>query len=138
MNTLNILLILQKKLSLRDVDGLITNTYMLAVVTAVVMLGLAILISNLISYEGGANPKDPRKRKVTFWVLAISTPVVFYLYNLFLVIPSIKKGPALDKFFMTSAISPIVSIVTFLLIGITLSKIFKRKKIGNWFNKTKN
>lgn len=138
MNTLNTILILQKKLSLRDVDGLITNTYMLAVVTAIVMLGLAILISNLISYEGGANPKDPGKRKVTFWVLAISTPVIFYLYNLFLVVPNIKKGPALDKFFMTSAISPVISVVTFLLIGITLSKIFKGKKIGNWFNKTKN
>ena len=138
MNTLTILILLHRKLSLRDVDGLITNTYMLAVVVAIVLLGIAILISNMISYEGGANPKDPGKRKVTFWVLAVLTPVVFYLYNLFLVVPNIKKGPALDKFFMTSAISPVVSLLTFLLLGFVLSKIFKTKKIGNWFNKTKN
>ena len=48
MNTLTILILLQRKLSLRDVDGLITNTYMLAVVVAIVLLGIAILISNMM------------------------------------------------------------------------------------------
>ena len=133
MNTLTILILLQRKLSLRDVDGLITNTYMLAVVTALVTLGIAILISNSIAYELSEKPKDPRKRKIIFWVTAIVTPILFYVYNLFLVIPNIKKGPALDKFFMTSAISPVVSLVTFILVGFILSKIFKSKKIGTWF-----
>jgi len=133
MNTLIILNLLQQKLSLRDVDGLITNTYMLAVVTALVTLGIAILISNSIAYELSEKPKDPRKRKIIFWVIAIVTPILFYVYNLFLVIPNIKKGPALDKFFMTSAISPVVSLVTFILVGFILSKIFKSKKIGTWF-----
>jgi uncharacterized membrane protein len=133
MNTLIILNLLQQKLSLRDVDGLITNTYMLAVVTALVTLGIAILISNSIAYELSEKPKDPRKRKIIFWVTAIVTPILFYVYNLFLVIPNIKKGPALDKFFMTSAISPVVSLVTFILVGFILSKIFKSKKIGTWF-----
>jgi len=133
MNTLTILILLQRKLSLRDVDGLITNTYMLAIVTALVTLGIAILISNSIAYELSEKPKDPRKRKIIFWVIAIVTPILFYVYNLFLVIPNIKKGPALDKFFMTSAISPVVSLVTFILVGFILSKIFKSKKIGTWF-----
>ena len=91
MNTLIILNLLQQKLSLRDVDGLITNTYMLAVVTALVTLGIAILISNSIAYELSEKPKDPRKRKIIFWVTAIVTPILFYVYNLFLVIPNIKR-----------------------------------------------
>ena len=68
----------------------------------------------------------------------IFMPVIFYIYNLFLVIPNIKKGPALEKFFTTSAITPVISLVTFIVLGVILSKIFKTKKIGNWFNKTKN
>ena len=82
MNTILLFTALQKKLSLRDIDGLITNTYMLAVVVAIVTLALAILISSQISFERGANPKDPRKRKITFWILAVLTPVIFYIYNL--------------------------------------------------------
>ena len=138
MNTILLLTAIQKKLSLRDIDGLITNTYVLAVVVAVITIGIAVLISSQISFERGANPKDPRKRKITFWILAVLTPVIFYIYNLFLVIPNIKKGPALDKFFTTSAITPVISLVTFIVLGVILSKIFKTKKIGNWFNKTKN
>ena len=138
MNTILLLTAIQKKLSLRDIDGLITNTYVLAVVVAVITIGIAVLISSQISYEGGANPKDPRKRKITFWILAVLTPVIFYMYNLFLVIPNIKKAPATAKFFTTSAITPVISLVTFIVLGVILSKIFKTKKIGNWFNKTKN
>ena len=29
-----------------------------------------------------ANPKDRMKRKVWFWVLAVLTPILFYVYNL--------------------------------------------------------
>ena len=38
---LTIILFVQKKMSLRDVDGLIINTYMFAVITAIVMLAIA-------------------------------------------------------------------------------------------------
>ena len=138
MNTILLLTTIQKKIPIREIDGLITQTYMLAVIVAVVTLALAILISSQISFERGANPKDPRKRRITFWILAVITPVIFYMYNLFLVIPNIKKGPALAKFFNTSAIAPVISLVTFIVLGVILSKIFKTKKIGNWFNKTKN
>jgi len=138
MNTILLLTTIQKKIPIREIDGLITQTYTLAVIVAVVTLALAILISSQISFERGANPKDPRKRRITFWILAVITPVIFYMYNLFLVIPNIKKGPALAKFFNTSAIAPVISLVTFIVLGVILSKIFKTKKIGNWFNKTKN
>jgi hypothetical protein len=41
----------------------------------------------------------------------------------------------MNKFFMHSALSPVVSFVLFLILGITISKLFKRKKVGTWFNK---
>ena len=128
-------LLIQKKLNLRDIDGLITNTYMFAILSAIVMLGLAILIASMIKFQSGSNPKDRMKRKVWFWIIGVSTPVLFYVYNLVLVIPTIKAGPAMNKFMMHSALSPVISFIVYLILGITVSKIFKRKKIGNWFNK---
>jgi hypothetical protein len=41
----------------------------------------------------------------------------------------------MNKFAMHSALSPVVSIVIYIALGVTISKIFKRKKVGTWFNK---
>tara|TARA_A100001388_G_C28772362_1_gene504733 strand:+ start:1837 stop:2238 length:402 start_codon:yes stop_codon:yes gene_type:complete len=133
MNTLTILNLIQQKLSLRDIDGLITQTYVFAVVVAIVALGVAILISNSIAFEFSEKPKDPRKRKIVFWLIAVISPILFYGYNLFLVTPNIKKGPAAAEFFMTGALSPVVTLVTYVVVGFLLAKIFKTKKIGTWF-----
>ena len=134
-NAFTILLIVQKKMGLKGIDGLVTNTYMFAVVTAIVMLGLAILVASMIQYQSGANPKDRIKRKTWFWILGILTPVIFYVYNLTMVMPNIKAGPAMNKFFTHSALSPVVAFAIFVILGVVISKIFKRKKVGNWFNK---
>jgi len=134
-NILTISMIVQRKMNIKDVEGLIVNTYVFAVLAAVVMLAIAILIANSIKYQPGPNPKDTPKRKLWFWILAILTPITFYIYNLFIVSPGIKSGPAMNKFFMHSALSPVVSLVVFITFGIVVSKIFKRKKVGTWFNK---
>ena len=63
INLITIALIAQKKMNLKDIDGLITNTYMFAIIAAVVMLGLAVLVASMIKYQAGANPKDRMKRK---------------------------------------------------------------------------
>ena len=75
MNTLTILNLIQQKLSLRDIDGLITQTYVFAVVVAIVAIGVAILISNSIAFEFSEKPKDPRKRKIVFWLIAVISPI---------------------------------------------------------------
>lgn len=135
MNNLLTILFIQNRMNLRDMDGLITNTYMFAVMTAIVMIGIAILVASMIQFQSGANPKDRMKRKIWFWILAVLTPVIFFLYNLFLVLPNIKAGPAMKKFSLHNGLSPVVAFVLFVVFGIVISKLFKRKKVGNWFNK---
>lgn len=135
MNNVLTILFVQKKMNLRDIDGLITNTYMFAVITAIVMIGIAILVASMIQFQSGANPKDRMKRKMWFWILAVLTPVIFFVYNLFLVLPNIKAGPAMNKFSLHSGLSPVIAFVLFVVFGIVVSKLFKRKKVGNWFNK---
>lgn len=135
MNNVLTILFVQKKMNLRDIDGLITNTYMFAVITAIVMIGIAILVASMIQFQSGANPKDRMKRKIWFWILAVLTPVIFFVYNSFLVLPNIKAGPAMNKFSLHSGLSPVIAFVLFVVFGILVSKLFKRKKVGNWFNK---
>jgi hypothetical protein len=52
-----------------------------------------------------------------------------------MVLPNIKAGPAMNKFSLHSGLSPVVAFAVFVILGIVVSKIFKRKKVGNWFNK---
>ena len=52
---------------LKEVPALITTTYIFAFIFLGVFLFSAALISNMIAYEGGTNPKDPGKRKMWFW-----------------------------------------------------------------------
>jgi sulfoxide reductase heme-binding subunit YedZ len=122
-----------KGVGLKQVPALVTSTYIFALIFMGVAILLAAVISNLIKYEGGTNPKDPGKRRMLFWIFAILGPVAFFLYNILSVIPTIKKGPALDKFGVTHIIGTAIILVGYIIIGFVLSKIMKRGKLGNWF-----
>ena len=122
-----------QSVSLRDVPALITSTYIFAVIFLAVFLLLAIIISNMIAYEGGTNPKDPGKRKMWFWIFAILGPISFYLYNFLAVIPSVRKGPAEESFSMHPSIATVIVLVSYIVIGFILAKTMKRGKLGNWF-----
>ena len=122
-----------KGVGLKQVPALVTSTYIFALIFMGVSILLAAVISNLIKFEAGANPKDPGKRRMWFWIFAILGPVSFFLYNLLSVIPTIKKGPALAKFGVTHIIGAAIILVGYIVIGFVLSKMMKRGKLGNWF-----
>jgi len=122
-----------QSVSLRDVPALITSTYIFAIIFLAVFLLLAIIISNMIAYEGGTNPKDPGKRKMWFWIFAILGPISVYLYNFIMVIPNIRPGPAEGAFGSTNLIATLIVLVSYILIGFILAKTMKRGKLGNWF-----
>jgi preprotein translocase subunit SecG len=118
---------------LKEVPALITTTYIFAIIFLAVFLLLAIVVSNMISFEGGANPKDAGKRRRWFWIFAILGPISFYLYNFLMIIPSVRSGPAMNKFSMHVPIATGIVLVSYIIIGFILAKTQKRKKLGNWF-----
>ncbi len=118
---------------LRQVPALVTSTYIFALIFMGAAILLAAVISNLIKFEAGANPKDSGKRRMWFWIFAILGPVAFFLYNILWVIPTIKNGPALDRFGFTHIIGTAIILVGYVVIGFVLSKMMKRGKLGNWF-----
>jgi methionine sulfoxide reductase heme-binding subunit len=108
------------------------STYILSIIFAAVILLIVAVISNLIKYEGGANPKDSRKRKIWFWIFAVLNPVLFYVIAQFIIYPGATetiKGDMKDSL----PIATIVGFVVYIILGFVLSKIFKNGKIGNWF-----
>ena len=121
------------KLGPRDIPGLITSTYIFAIIFVAVFILLATIIANLIKFEGGTNPKDPGKRRLWFWILAIVAPIAFFIYNYTVIIPSVKTGPALNKFFMHVPIGSAVVLIVYVASGFILAKMMSRSKIGNWF-----
>jgi len=120
--------------NITEVEGLITSTYMLAVVFAIVFVAIAILISQMIAYEGSKNARDSVKRRIWFFVIAAIDFVTFFSYNYFLVESKIKPVPALqDEFFKHSAIATGVTLLSYLVIGFILSKLMKSGKFGTIF-----
>lgn len=120
--------------NIADLKGLITNTYLLAVISALVFIGIAILISQIIAYEGSKNARDSVKRRVWFFVIAAIDIILFFGYNYFLVKNKIKPVPALqDQFLMHSAIATGVTLLVYFGLGFLLSKLMKRGKFGTIF-----
>ena len=120
--------------NINQLDGLISNTYILAVVAAIVFVGIAILIGSMIAYQGGKNPTDAKKRRVWFWLTGIVATAAFFCYNYFYVSGTIVPTQMLqDKFFTHTAIATGVALVVYVIAGFVMSKLLKRQKFGTVF-----
>jgi len=107
--------------------------YIIAVVAALLFILIAALISNAIKFEGGANPKDPAKRKIWFWVLGILAPIANLLFGLFIYYFPEGNSFAKSKLITAIGIGSAITFVVYILVGFILSKVFKNGKLGNWF-----
>ena len=120
--------------NINQLEGLISNTYILAVVAAIVFVGIAILIGSMIAYQGGKNPTDAKKRRVWFWLTGIIATAAFFCYNYFYVSGTIVPNKQLqDDFFTHSAIATGVTLAVYVLAGFVMSKLLKRQKFGTVF-----
>lgn len=123
------------------------NMFVVAIVCALGFLLLAILISSLIKYEPGSNPKDPRKRRVWFWILGVVAVILAFVLLFFVIpvpvdavdwtkfTPKEKKNyeNLMAHYTMMAGIATATCFVVYVVLGLILSKIFKTKKIGDWF-----
>ena len=117
----------------RELDELTLQTYVVGAVVGAIFLLLAATISQAIKFEGGAHPKDPRKRRLCFWFLMFVSFAAFFLYNLFAVAPTVSTNLQ-ARFMTTNVIGSVIVIVTYVVGGFVLSKIFSTGKLANWFS----
>lgn len=106
------------------------STYILSIISAALVLLIAAVISNSIKYEGGANPKDPGKRKMWFWIFSVLNPVIFYLVAIALA-PSNRRE--LEQWNDSLPLAVGVGFIFYILLGFVMSKVFKNGKLGHWF-----
>lgn len=110
------------------------TTYIISVIFAAAMILIAALISIAIQYEGGSNPKDPKKRKMWFWVIAVINPIVNFLLGAFVLAPKADDDQMIyDDYMAALPIATAVGFVIYIVLGFVLSKVFQKGKIGNWF-----
>ncbi len=120
--------------NIRDIEGLVANTYILAIAIAIVFVGISMLVAQMIAFQGGTNPRDPVIRRIWFFILAVVAAIAFFAWNYFVVLDKIRPVPVLqNKFLIHAGIATGVCLLGYLLIGFILSKLMKKGKYGTIF-----
>ncbi len=119
--------------TLRNLSGLITNTYILSMVFAVAFIGVAYLVANMIAFEGGKNPTDAKTRKVWFYILGVTATIFFFLWNYFYVADLIKGAKGKSDFLIHNALATTLCFAIYLILGFVVAKVFKHSKFGTIF-----
>ena len=122
--------------SLRQLEALIGETYMYAVIIALVAVVLAFAVANLIKY-GGKNSTDHIKRRLWYIIIGIVTPIAFFLYNALYVSSFITKAPLKAQFTMANLWATLVVLGVYAASGIGTMLIFRRSKWGSILGKSK-
>jgi hypothetical protein len=109
-----------------------------AVAVAFAILLLAAIISILIQFEGGINPKDDNKRRIVFWVFAILNPIVYWLLAYFYLAPDPEESRrAYNRFIEVIPRDMLIGVISYIIVGIIISKLAVTGKLGHWFPKKK-
>jgi H+/Cl- antiporter ClcA len=123
--------------ALKQLQALIGETYIYAVIVAIAAVVVAFIIANLIKYQGGKNNTDHIKRRVWFIVTGIIAPIAFFLYNAFYVSKYITKAPLQAKFSTANMLSILILLGVYVILGIVTMLIMRRSKWGSILGKSK-
>jgi hypothetical protein len=128
---------MRKTDTLNQLDALIGQTYIYAIIVAAVALALAFLIANLIKFEGGKNSRDHIKRRVWYIILGIVFTFSFYLYNSLYVSDYITKSSLQAKFSTANLFSTSVLLAIYIGAGLLTMVLIRSSKWGSILGKSK-
>jgi H+/Cl- antiporter ClcA len=123
--------------TLNQLDALIGQTYIYAIIGAVIALALAYLVANLIKFEGGKNSRDHIKRRVWYIVLGILFTFSFYLYNALYVSDYITRSSLQAKFSTANLLSTLVLLGIYIVAGLLTMVLIRSSKWGSILGKSK-
>jgi Na+/H+-dicarboxylate symporter len=123
--------------TLKQLDALIGNTYVYAIIIAIAAVALAFVIANLIKYGGGKNATDHIQRRVWYIIIGIIAPIGFFLYNALYVSSYITKAPLQAKFSTANIWATLVVLGVYVVVGILTMLIMRRSKWGSILGKSK-
>lgn len=117
--------------ALKEVQALIGETYMYAVIIGLVALGLVFIIAYIVKWQGGKDPKDHITRRVWFIVIGLVAPISFFLYNALYVSSYIAKAPLQAMYSTANIIGTIIVLMVYVIVGIITMLIMRRTKWGS-------
>ena len=117
-----------------QLDALIQNTYIEAIIFAVVAIAIAIGIAALIKLQG-----KPVRSYVIWWIIiGVVFPLAFWIINATYVSGFITKSTLQAKFDTANVLSTLVCLGVFFLVSIITMLIFRSSKWGSILGPTKN
>lgn len=117
--------------ALKEVQALIGETYMYAVIIALAALLLAFIIAYIVKFQGGKDPKDHIVRRIWYIVIGLSFPIMFFLYNSLYVSSYIVKVPLQAMYSNANIIATIIVFLIYLAVGVITMLVFPRTKWGS-------
>ena len=114
---------------------LVEGTYILGIAFAILMVVISVFIAKSIYTL--PDKSDVGKRKKWFWALSFIAPVLFTIYNYFLILDNISKIKQVN-FTKTIGFSFLAMLISYILLGVVISFIFRKGKLGDWFFANKN
>lgn len=108
------------------------QTYILGLSFAALAILLAALISEFgVPYKGGQYAEsEKRKRRIVYWIFFAINPVLFWVIASTM---TPAKNTLAAEWKDAMPIAAAVGVVSYLVLGFILAKVFKNGKIGNWF-----
>lgn len=128
---------MKKITKLNELEPLINQTFMYAIIAAVIALALAFLVANLIKFEGGRNSRDHIKRRIWYIILGIVFIFAFYLYNALYVSDYIAKASLQAKFSTANLLSTLVLLGIYVVVGLLTMMLIRSSKWGSILGKSK-
>jgi hypothetical protein len=123
--------------TIKQLDALIGNTYVYAIIIAIAAIVLAFAIATIIKWGGGKQESSHIKRRVWFIIVGIIAPIGFFLYNAFYVSDYITKAPLQAKFSTANILATLTVLGVYVALGIVTMLIFRRSKWGSILGKSK-
>ncbi|MDR1593556.1 MAG: hypothetical protein LBS43_03590 [Prevotellaceae bacterium] len=123
--------------NLKQVQALIGETYMYAVIIAVAAVVLAFIIAQLIKWGGGKHDTSHIKRRVWFIIVGIVASAAFFLYNALYVSSFITKAPLQAKFSNGNIYATLALLGVYVIAGIVTMMILRRSKWGSILGQSK-
>jgi hypothetical protein len=117
--------------TLPQLNSLMTNTYIFALIIAVVAVLVALLAANLIPFQGGQHDRSYIKRRIWFIVIWFVAIAGFFLFNNFVVMGIIDNVAFRSKFMTCIALSSLIIFLGYALLSFILMKVFPRSKFGS-------
>ncbi|MEI7660689.1 MAG: hypothetical protein WCK34_00755 [Bacteroidota bacterium] len=123
--------------TLQQVNSLIVNTYIFAIVVALLCVGLSILVAKMIAYQGGAQDHSFIIRRIMFIIIWAVSFIGFFLYENFVETDRIRNIAFQSRFRTCIAISCLIIVVLYGVAGFLIMKFFRKSKYGSILGRMK-